>query len=100
MQRRLVLLDLGEAADSSTSAKRPIGSAKMLSVRSLLTVETSPISTSPPSPQNACQLPGMSVTLSPGARCSTAPGAWVRSTPSVATVTSVVLSRLPSASEL
>ena len=42
----------------------------MLSVRSSLTVETSPISTSAPSPQKACQTPGSSVTLSPGSSFS------------------------------
>jgi hypothetical protein len=63
------------SSSSSIVAKRPIGSTKMLSVTSSFTVETSPISTSPPSPQKACQSPGISVTLSPGASFSTSPAA-------------------------
>ena len=52
-----------------------MGCSKMMSVRSSLTVETSPIRTSSPSTQNLCQFPGIRVTLSPGSRRNTAPGA-------------------------
>ena len=62
-----------------------MASAKTLSVKSSLTVETSPIKTSAFSAQKLCQIPGNSVTLSPGANNNFSPAANVFITPSQGT---------------